>query len=261
MIQDNLEKKLRAMKLYYLAENLDAFCEKTAGLDGLKIVEELVSLEQLEKQKRSSERRLIEARLGRFKQMADFDWDWPAEIDRPAVERLLKLNFLKEKENIVIAGAQGLGKSMIARNIGQAAVMTGCSTLFTSASELVCDLSSQESIPALHRRLKRYYKPELLIIDEVGYLSFDHKAADLLFDVISRRYETASIIITTNLTFKEWHTIFPGASCLVALLDRLTHHSDLLSIKGDSYRTKEAKEKKLREQIKNQTANKKEKLK
>jgi DNA replication protein DnaC len=250
MNSTELEKALHQMKLHYLANHLEAFCQAKTQLSTRELVAKIVELELLEKQKRSAERRLNDARLGRFKMMADFDWLWPKEIDRLAVESLFNLKFMREKENIILAGAQGLGKSMIARNLGQTAVLQGFSTLFTSASELVADLGNQESIPALHRRLKRYYKPDLLIIDEIGYLSFDIKAADLMFDVISRRYETASIVMTTNLAFKDWHTIFPAASCLVALLDRLTHHSEVLTIKGDSYRTKEAKEKKLAKQNK-----------
>ncbi len=192
----------------------------------------------------STERRLQEARLGHYRAMADFDWQWPQEIDRPAIEELLTCAFVERHRNAIICGPQGIGKTMLTRNIGHSAVMVGHTVLFTAASKLVIDLSSQESAAALQRRLRYYERPHLLLIDEVGYLSFDHKAADFIFEIINRRYEHGSIVITTNLAFKDWHKIFPGAPCITAMIDRLTHLAEIVKISGDSFRVKESTAKK-----------------
>ena len=127
----------------------------------------------------------------------------------------------------VLVAAQGLGKTMLARNIVHAAVLQGYSALFIEASRMLLDLGAQDSARSLERRLRHYTRPALLCIDEVGYLSFGARAADLLFEVVSRRYEQKSIVITTNLAFSDWPTIFPNASCVTALIDRLTHHAEM----------------------------------
>jgi DNA replication protein DnaC len=186
------------------------------------------------------ERRLKEARIGRFKAMADFEWTWPKQIHRPSVERVLTLDFVTKRENTILMAAQGLGKTMVAKNLLHQAVLAGHSARFITASDLILDLTAQETARALERRLRAYARPALLCIDEIGYLSYDAHAADLLFQVVSRRYEQKSIVLTTNLAFKAWNTIFPNASCAVALIDRLTHHAEILTIDGESYRKREA---------------------
>ena len=177
-----------------------------------------------------------EAKLGRFVRMCDFDWDWPKEIDRDRIECLLNLDFLAAKDNAIFIGAQGLGKTLIAKNIVSNAVNRGYKGLFSTASKMVSDLL--HSGHKLEVALKKYTSPDVLVIDELGYLSFEQKAADILFEVISRRYENKPIILTTNLAFAEWPTIFPGAACVTALVDRLTHNAEILRITGPSFRTK-----------------------
>ena len=186
------------------------------------------------------ERRLKEARIGRFKPMADFEWDWPKQIHRPSVDRLLTLEFVPKRENAILVAAQGLGKTMLAKNLVHQAVLAGHSARFIAASDLILDLTAQETARALDRRLRAYTRPSLLCIDEIGYLAYDAHAADLLFQVVSRRYEQKSMVVTTNLAFKAWNTIFPNASCAVALIDRLTHHAEIIAIEGESYRKREA---------------------
>ena len=186
------------------------------------------------------ERRLKEARIGRFKAMADFEWTWPKQIHRPSVERVLTLDFVTKRENTILVAAQGLGKTMLAKNLLHQAVLAGHSARFITASDLILDLTAQETARALERRLRAYARPSLLCVDEIGYLSYDAHAADLLFQVVSRRYEQKSIVLTTNLAFKDWSTIFPNASCAVALIDRLTHHAEIITIDGESYRKREA---------------------
>ena len=206
------------------------------------LLEHLVAAELEDRQRRSVERRLTRARLGRFKPLADWDWDWPTALERPVLERILSLDFLARGENVILVGAQGLGKTMLAKNIAHQAVLAGHSALFTTtaADLLLLDLNGQETARALERRLRHYTRPALLLIDELGYLAYDARAADLLFQLVSRRYEHRSLLITTNLPFKHWDTVFPNASCAVALIDRLTHHVEILLIEGRSYRRREA---------------------
>jgi DNA replication protein DnaC len=205
-----------------------------------QVLEELVRAEHQERAQRSLERRLARARLGTFKPMADFDWAWPKSVDRAAVERVLTLGFLDRAENVILAATSGLGKTMIAKNVAHQAVLQGYSVRCVTAADLLLDLEGQETSRALERRLRAYVKPRLMVVDELGYLAYDNRAADLLFQVINRRYERGSLLVTTNLAFKAWNTIFPNAACVTALLDRLTHHAEIIPITGDSYRQREA---------------------
>jgi len=188
----------------------------------------------------ATKRRLARARIGRFTPMADFDWAWPKRIDRTAVEAALRLDFLADASNVIFISAQGLGKTMIAQNIAHAAVLAGHHVLFATAAQLLLDLGGQESARGLAQRLRYYTNRALLVIDEIGYLAYDARAADLLFQVVSRRYERRSLVLTTNLPFSEWPTIFPNAATATALIDRLVHHAEILTIEGDSYRRRVA---------------------
>lgn len=211
-----------------------------ARLSPHQLLEELVRQESLHRAQKSVERRLKTARLGSFKQITDFDWAWPKSIDRDLIENALTLDFVKAHRNLVLLAANGLGKTMITKNIAHQAVLAGFSVLFRSASDLLADLSS-DSPEHRRRRLAFYSAPDLVCVDEVGYLSYDDRAADLLFEIVNRRYERRSLLITTNLPFAQWNTVFPNATCLTTLLDRLTHHADVTVIEGASYRTFESK--------------------
>ncbi len=202
----------------------------------------LIDCEETERQHRSLQRRLRNSKVGRFKPIADFDWSWPKKIDRALVEELLQLGFLEEAANVVFVGPGGVGKTMIGQNMVHLALVRGYSALFVSASEMLNDLSRQDSSTALARRLRRYVNPMLLHIDEVGYLSYDSRAADLLFEVVSRRHERRPIVVTTNKAFAEWNEVFANASSVTALLDRLLHRAEIVKIEGESYRAKEARE-------------------
>jgi len=205
-----------------------------------QLLEHLVESEQQERTRRSLERRLLRSRLGRFTPLTEFDWAWPKRIDRPIVDAVLQLDFLAGARNVVLVAPQGLGKTMIAQNIAYAAVLAGHHVLFKTAAELLLDLGAQESARGLARRLNHYATRGLLVIDEIGYLSYDARAADLLFQVVSRRYERRSLVLTTNLPFSEWPTIFPNAATATALIDRVVHHAEIITIEGDSYRRRVA---------------------
>ena len=211
-----------------------------------QILEHLARIELEDRARRSLERRLSRSRIGRFKPMADFDWAWPKRIDRDAIDAALRLEFLAEAHNVVLVAPQGLGKTMIVQNVANAAVQAGHSVLFTTAAQMLLDLGSQDSARGLDRRLRHYTtQTALLVIDEIGYLSYDNRNADLLFQVVSRRYEKRSIVLTTNLPFSQWPTIFPNAACTTALIDRLVHHAEIISIEGKSYRAREAENNRL----------------
>jgi DNA replication protein DnaC len=238
----SLSDDLKAIGLRHTGANLDdlvALATKRR-MSPTQLLEHVVEQEQQERARRSLERRLARSRLGRFKPMGDFDWSWPKRIDRDAVELALRLDFLENARNVVLVAPQGLGKTMIAQNVAHQAILAGHSALFTTASQLLLDLGAQESARALDRRLRYYSSRPLLCLDEIGYLSYDSRNADLLFQVVSRRYERRSLILTTNLPFNEWPTIFPNAACTTALIDRIVHHADIIAIEGDSYRRREA---------------------
>jgi DNA replication protein DnaC len=244
----DLATSLKALGLRRLGDDLDDFVARgtKARWSVVQILTELARLEALERARRSCERRLTSSRVGRFKPMTDFDWAWPKKIDRATVERVLGLSFIERAENVVLVAPQGVGKTMIAKNVAHGAVLAGQSALFLSASDLLLDLNKQDTARALERRLAYYARPHVLCIDEIGYLSYDNRAADLLFQIVSRRYERRPIIMTTNLAFAEWNTIFPNAACATALIDRLTHHAEIIAIEGESYRKREAEEQRKR---------------
>jgi DNA replication protein DnaC len=239
----DLGQQLVQLGLRHTGQNLDdlvALATKNRW-GPRQIFEHVAKVETEDRARRSLERRLGRSRLGRFKPMADFDWAWPKRIDRETVEAAVRLDFLERGHNIVLVAAQGLGKTMIAQNITHAAVQAGHSVLFITAAQMLLDLGAQDSARALDQRLRHYCtRTGLLVLDEIGYLSYDNRNADLLFQVVSRRYERKSIVLTTNLAFAQWPTIFPNAACTTALIDRLVHHSEIITIEGDSYRKREA---------------------
>jgi len=241
----SLADALAALGLRATAAQLDDLIARatTHRWSPTQLLEHVVQSETDERARRGLERRLSRARLGRFKPLADFDWAWPKKIDRDAVESALRLDFIAQARNVVLVAPQGLGKTMIAQNIGHQAALAGHSVRFVTASQLLLDLAAQDSARALDRRLRHYgTRTTVLIVDEIGYLSYDSRNADLLFQVVSRRHEKRSLVLTTNLAFRDWPTIFPNAGSAVALIDRLIHHADVIAIEGDSYRLREAEQ-------------------
>lgn len=205
-------------------------------------IADLVQWEEDGRAQRSLERRVKNAHLGRFKHLSDFNWQWPKRCDRSAIEALMSLEFMAEAANVVLAGPNGVGKTMLAQNIAHQALVRGHTVLFISAGQLLGDMAALDSDSALRSRLNFYARPQLLVIDEVGYLSYSNRHADLLFELISRRYESKSTVVTTNKPFASWSDVFPNAACVVSLVDRLVHHAEIISIEGDSYRLREAQE-------------------
>jgi len=235
MESNALLHRARSLRLWGLVAHWDDY----AAQDWLPA---LITHEEEERQHRTLDARVKAAKVGPFKPMAKFDWTWPEKVDRLQIDELFTLRFLEERANVVIAGANGLGKSMLAKNLVHHAALKGHSSRFVSASELLNDLAEPDSASERQRRLRRYCNTALLAIDEVGYLSYDSRHADLLFEVITKCYEKSSIIITTNKAFNEWNQIFTNASCVSTLIDRLVHHCEIVVFEGRSYREKEARE-------------------
>lgn len=201
-------------------------------------VEHLLIAESRARTEVNLARRTRLARLGAFKPLADFDWQHPAKIDRNLIKKLFTLDFVKAGENVLLKGSSGLGKTMLAQNLGHAALAAGYTVRFATLAEALAYLLTPESLPAAERRLRTFTKPDLLILDELGYLPCDSRAADMLYSIISRRHERRAVIITTNLPFKQWDQTFPGAACVVALVDRFAQHCHRIDIQGESYRDK-----------------------
>jgi DNA replication protein DnaC len=200
----------------------------------------LVALERRERDSKNLERRTRFATLGKFKALDAFDWNHPKSIDRNLYEELLDLSFVERGENVLFRGPSGAGKTTLAQNLGLVALQKGYTVRFSTLASALADLLKQESLPALERRLRRYSQPELLILDELGYLPCDSRSADLLYNLISRRHEQRATAITTNLSFRQWGTVFPGAACVVALVDRFVQHCHVLDIDAESWREKYA---------------------
>lgn len=239
---NDLQKQLLGIGLAATAAQIDDLLAHATNkrLGPAEILEKIIATESADRFRRSLERRMLRSRIGSFKPMADFDWNWPRKIDRPLIERALALDFLRDGRNLILLGPNGVGKTMITRNIAHAAVQAGHSVLFRTASELIDDVS-RDSPELRRRRIALYTRPHLLCIDEVGYLSYDDHAADLLYKIINPRYEKGrSIIVSSNLAFKDWTTVFPNATCIVTLVDRLTHHADITLIEADSHRQRES---------------------
>jgi len=239
MTRDDVLARAKALKLYGLVSHWDEVSETPW-------VGELIQWEEQERSHRSLERRITHARIGRFKSLDQFDWDWPKHCDRDAIMACMQLTFIKEATNPILCGPNGVGKTTIAQNIAYHAVLRGYTVVFTTAGHMLNELAAQDGDNALRRRIKYYVQPQLLVVDEMGYLSYSNRHADLLFEIISRRYQEKPTLVTTNKPFAQWGDIFPNASCVVSLIDRLVHHSEIISIEAASYRLKEAKEHSLK---------------
>ena len=232
---ESLQTRARELRLYGLLANWPEPADAAW-------VAPLLQWEEDERTRRSLERRIRDAHLSRFKPLCDFDWNWPKRCDRAAIDELMSLEFIKDTTNVVLIGPNGVGKSTLAQNLAHQALVHGHTALFSTAAQMLGELTALDSDSALRRRLRHFTAPDVLVIDEVGYLSYSNRHADLLFELISRRYERASTIVTTNRPFAEWSQVFPNAACVVSLVDRLVHRAEVIAIEGESYRVKEARE-------------------
>ncbi|MCB9530628.1 MAG: ATP-binding protein [Myxococcales bacterium] len=209
----------------------------------LQLLQRLADEEAQQRAARSLDRRQRRAHIGAFKPIAAFDWNWPTEIDRARLEAALHLRFVDPGDNLVMVGEHGLGKTTLMRNIAHNAVLAGHTVCVTTAQKMLQDLASIDSPSRLRLALGQLAAFDVLCIDELGYLSYSERAADLFYDLVNRRYDARrSIVISTNLYFKDWTSVFPNATCAGAIIARLVHRADVVRIRGTSWRLKEARE-------------------
>jgi DNA replication protein DnaC len=229
---------LRKLGMRLSREALDALLTHAQKnrLSPPQLLEHLCEIEQRERDARNLVRRAKAATLGSCVPLDKFDWNHPRSVDRHLYEELLTLDFLARGENVLFRGQAGIGKTSLAQNLGLRALERGHTVRFATVPAALADLLRQESLPATERRLRRYTSPDLLILDELGYVPCDSRAADLLFHIISRRHEQRSVVITTNLAYKLWGSVFHDASCLGALVDRFAQHCHTVDIDAESWR-------------------------
>jgi len=240
--QTQLESQLQRLHLGYVQSNYKTLARKAAEQQRshLDYLAQLVEGEFTMREMRSIERRIKNARFPVRKTLDDFQWSWPKKINRLQIQNLFRLDFIATCTNLVMIGNVGLGKTHLSIAFGHAACTGGHSVLFTTAVDVINTLAAAQSAGQLKREIRRYLKPAVLIVDELGYLPIDKHGADLLFQIISERYERAPIVITTNRAYKHWAQIFNNDSTLTsAILDRVMHHVDTVVIEGKSFRMKD----------------------
>lgn len=240
--ETRLAEQLTALKLVWMQENYASLASQAAHQQWPHVdyLARLVEGEALRRQEITIARRTAAARFPCLKTLDQFDWTWPKKINRTQIQNLFRLAFLADKTNVIFMGGVGLGKSHLASALGYTACQGGHSVLFTTAVDIINTLSAAQAAYRLKAELKRFLAPQILCIDELGYLPIDKAGADLLFQVISQRYEHGSIVLTTNQPYKHWPKIFNNDSTLTsAVLDRLLHHAETIIIEGKSYRMKD----------------------
>ena len=239
---ETLNEQLSYLKLNYLLEHYEALASEAAQAQWTHVdyLACLIEGEALERQQRSIQRRIGLARFPVIKTLDAFQWTWPSKLNRAQVQNLFRLKFIDEHANIIFLGGVGLGKTHLATALGHTACLKGYTVSFTTAVDVINTLNAAQQTGQLKTAFNRYLNPALLVLDELGYLPIDKAGADLLFQIISQRYERGAMIVTSNRVFKKWPEIFNNDATLTsALLDRLLHHAETVLIEGKSYRMKD----------------------
>lgn len=232
---------LQRLRLGHVAERLDAFLAEAARKEPtyLDFLDQLLRDELEAKQRTRIAMGVQIAHFPAVKTLDDFDFAFQPSLDQRLVRELATSRFVASAENLLLFGPPGVGKTHLAIALGRAAVEHGHSVLFVTATALLSALARAESEGQLVDKLTFFAKPKLLVIDELGYLPFEQRAAHLFFQLVARRYERTSTLITTNQLVTQWGTVFGDEVLAAAILDRLLHHSHTLLIQGDSYRLKQ----------------------
>jgi len=237
-----LEEILLRLSLTFVAQHYETMGQAAAReqLGHVEYLRRLAEGEAAVRYERSVQRRTKAAHLPVPKTLEQFNWSWPSKINRAQVQDLFRLRFIEQNTNVVFIGGVGLGKTHLAVALAHTACLHNVPALFAPAVDIVNTLSAAQATNTLSKALKTYVTPRLLLIDELGYLPMDKRGADLLFQVISARYERGAIIITTNTAYNQWPRVFNNdATITTAILDRLLHHCETVTIEGKSYRMKD----------------------
>ena len=240
--QAQLERDLAELKLLAIAQNYREILDEAArkGSSALEILATLFGMEQTVRQQRALERRIRDARLPKRKTLADYDFNFPKRVPKAAILRLFDCDFIGRHGCAVLIGPTGTGKSHLLDALGYTACERGYSVRYTRVVEMINHLTTAQINGLLGKTLKAYVRPALLLLDELGYLPIDKRGADLLFQVVAARYESGSIVLTTNRPFREWGALFDVDNTLATvLIDRLMHHGEAIVIQGPSYRMKD----------------------
>ncbi len=240
--QARLDRELAELKLLEIAkcyrEVLDEAARKGSSM--LEVLATLIGMEQTTRQQRALARRIQQARLPKQKTLAEYDFTFPKKIPKAAVLRLFDCDFIQRQGCAVLIGPTGCGKTHLLNALGYTACERGYATRYVRVVDMLNHLTTAQINGTLGKALKFYTRPTLLLLDELGYLPIDKRGADLLFQVVAARYESGSIVLTTNRVFREWGALFDVDNTLAtALIDRLMHHGEALVIRGDSYRMKD----------------------
>ena len=239
---EELTRNLKTLKLAWIRDHHEETAAEAAEKQRTHIdfLCRLIEGETMERSRRAIERRIKAARFPVLKTLEQFDWNWPKKINRLQIQNVFRMQFIEQKKNVILLGGVGLGKTHLATAIGYQACLQGHRVVFTSAAEIINTLSAAQIAQRLKDELKKYVRPELLIVDELGFLPIDKQGVNLLFQIISQRYEQGSILLTSNKSYKTWPEIFNNDHVVTsAILDRLLDHSETLCIEGQSYRMKD----------------------
>jgi DNA replication protein DnaC len=241
-VQAALDRDLAELRLLEIARSYREVLDEAArrGNSMLEVLATLIGMEQTARKQRALERRLHQARLPKLKTLADYDFNFPKRVPKAAILRLFDCDFIERYGCAVMIGPTGTGKSHLLTALGYTAAERGYSVRHTRAVDMINHLITAQISGLLGKALRTYTRPNLLLLDELGYLPIDKRGADLLFQVVAARYETGSIVISTNRPFREWGALFNVDNTLAtALIDRLMHHGEAIVIQGASYRMKD----------------------
>ena len=241
-LQARLDRDLAELKLTEIAKNYREVLDEAArkGSSFLEVLAILLGLERAAREQRALERRLRKARLPKQKTLAEYDFTFPKRIPKAAIVRLFDCDFIERHGCAVLIGPTGTGKSHLLTALGYTAVERGYCVRHARVVDMINHLTAAQIKGVLGKALGIYVRPSLLLLDELGYLPIDKRGADLLFQVVAARYESGSIVLTTNRPFREWGALFDVDNTLAtALIDRLMHHGEAIVIQGDSYRMRD----------------------